>query len=171
MTKQIIIILIIILTSCIACHKKDKKKPNPNIPPKFVVVEEPKFRKEGELFFIFTDINDTITKIDIEIADNPNKRDRGLMFRRSMPDSAGMFFIFDKAERQSFWMKNTIISLDIIYVNENYDIVNIYENTKPYSLKSLHSIEYAKYVVEVNAGFCKKFSIKIGDKIDYKIKE
>jgi uncharacterized membrane protein (UPF0127 family) len=68
-------------------------------------------------------------------------------------------------ERQSFYMRNTIISLDIIYVNAKFEIVDIYENTEVLNESSLPSAAPAKYVVEINAGLCEKYGIKIGDSI------
>ncbi len=122
------------------------------------------FQKEGEL--VFTNTNgDTITKIDIEIADNDTQRQVGLMMRRNMKMDEGMLFLFDQETYQSFWMKNTILPLDIIYVNSNREIVTIYKNTKPYSEESLPSSKPSQYVVEVNAGYTDKFGIKEGDKV------
>jgi uncharacterized membrane protein (UPF0127 family) len=91
----------------------------------------------------------------------------GLMFRKSMDDAKGMLFIFDKSEEHSFWMKNTVMSLDIIFINENKEIVKIHKNTKPFSTESLPSIKPSMYVVEVQAGFTDKYGIKEGDKIDF----
>ncbi|MEW6196329.1 MAG: DUF192 domain-containing protein [Bacteroidota bacterium] len=122
------------------------------------------FQKEGEL--VFTNSNgDTISKIEIEIADDSMQREVGLMMRRNMKVDQGMLFLFDQETYQSFWMKNTILPLDIIYVNSNREIVTIYKNTKPYSEESLPSSKPAQYVVEVIAGYTDQFGIKEGDKI------
>jgi len=91
----------------------------------------------------------------------------GLMFRKSMEDTKGMLFIFDKTDMHSFWMKNTIMSLDILFVNEDKEIVKIHKNTKPYSTESLPSGKPAIYVVEVIAGFTDKYGVKEGDKIEF----
>jgi uncharacterized membrane protein (UPF0127 family) len=82
-----------------------------------------------------------------------------------MNEDEGMLFIFDAEERQSFWMKNTHIPLDIIFVNNEKTIVHIAENCEPYSLKPIPSFEYAKYVVEVNGGYARKHGIKVGSEI------
>ena len=131
--------------------------------------QEPQFKKQGELEFISKNDKKTIKKIDIEIADNDAKRQRGLMFRKTMEDAQGMLFVFVVSELQSFWMKNTVLSLDIMFVNENKEIVRIHKNTTPYSEKSLPSDKKSMYVVEVNAGFADKYGVKEGDKIDFKI--
>lgn len=131
--------------------------------------QEPQFKKQGELEFISKKDKKTIKKIDIEISDNDAKRERGLMFRKTMDDAQGMLFVFVISELQSFWMKNTVLSLDIMFVNENKEIVKIHKNTAPYSKESLPSEKKSMYVVEVNAGFSDKYGVKEGDKIEFKI--
>ena len=125
------------------------------------------FVKEGELLFTDSKGN-TITKIDIEIADDDEQRTTGLMYRDKMDESQGMLFIFDTEELQAFWMKNTILPLDIIYVNAKMEIVSIQKNAEPFSEKSLPSIKPAQYVVEVNAGYCERHGVKEGDKIAWR---
>ena len=76
-----------------------------------------------------------------------------------------MLFIFSRQEYQSFWMRNTAISLDIIFVNSNNEIVTIHKNTNTFSDKSYPSTKPAIFVVEVIAGFTDKYGINVGDKI------
>ena len=122
------------------------------------------FVKEGELSF--TDSKGQFSqRIDIEIADDDEQRSTGLMFRDKMDEDQGMLFIFDYEVPQAFWMHNTVLPLDILYVNSKMEIVTIAKNAKPYDDTSLPSIKPAQYVVEVNAGYCDKFGIKEGDKI------
>lgn len=127
---------------------------------------DPKFTKEGVLSFASAS-GAPIKTIDIEKADNDMERQFGLMYRRSMDDAQGMLFLFDKSEPQAFWMRNTIIPLDIMFVDENQVITTIHENAKPMNDNSLPSKGDAKYVVEVNAGFAKKYGVKEGDKITW----
>lgn len=90
------------------------------------------------------------------------------MYRRSMADTQGMLFKFDKAEPQSFWMHNTYISLDIIYVNENKEIVKICKNAEPLKEnQNLNSEKNAQYVIEVIGGFSDKFGVAEGDKVAF----
>jgi len=103
--------------------------------------------------------------LDIEIADDENERMRGLMDRLELPENAGMLFIFDGDEPRSFWMKNTYISLDIIYINSKKEIVSIQKYTQPKTTTSIPSEAPAKYVLEVNAGFTDKYGIGPGDRI------
>lgn len=125
------------------------------------------FVKEGELVFTKADEKE-ISKIDIEIADSDEQRTTGLMFRTSMSENQGMLFIFPYETEQSFWMKNTVLPLDMIFVNANNEIVKIHHNTTPFSEESYASGKPAIYVVEVNAGYSNKLGIKEGDKIIWK---
>jgi len=130
-------------------------------------IPEPQFKKEGELEFVGKSNKEHMRKIDIELAENDDERSQGLMYRRSMDDTKGMLFIFQREEPQSFWMKNTVIPLDIIYVNSKMEIVKIFKNTVPFSEKSLPSEKPATYVVEVIGGYTDKYGIKEGDLISF----
>ena len=131
--------------------------------------DEPEFVIEGNLTFHNKENRKIIIQIDIEVADTPYEILTGLMYRHSMPDTAGMLFIYKQSQQLFFWMKNTYIPLDIIFVNENMQIVTLWKNTKPLSEKTIPSNQFSKYVVEVNAGFCDKYDIKLGDYITYRI--
>jgi len=123
-----------------------------------------KFKKEGELT-ITDSIANPIIKIDIEIADNDYERQLGLMNRQSMEEMQGMLFIFPAERYQSFWMVNTLFSLDMIFISSSKEIVTIHKNTTPLSEQSYPSSAPAQYVLEVNAGFCEMHNIKLGDKV------
>lgn len=125
----------------------------------------PSFVKEGEVVFLSG--GKKIKKIDVEIAENEADHAKGLMYRPYMPDSVGMLFIFQNAQPQAFWMKNTHISLDIIYVGRDKKIVSIQKDARPYSEESLPSYGDAQYVVEVNAGYTDLHGIKVGDSIQF----
>ncbi|PJA96361.1 MAG: hypothetical protein CO129_06930 [Ignavibacteriales bacterium CG_4_9_14_3_um_filter_34_10] len=125
------------------------------------------FKKEGELTFINTR-NQFISKVDIEIADDNDSRATGLMFRKKLDINQGMLFIFDYEDYQSFWMKNTVLSLDMIFVNKNNEIIKIHKHTTPFSEQSYPSINPSIYVIEVNAGYTDQFSIKEGDKVNWR---
>jgi hypothetical protein len=129
--------------------------------------DEPHFIKEGALMFLEKESNRRITTIDIEIADSDYERTRGLMYRHSLPENAGMLFIFEKSGQLSFWMRNTYIRLDIIFADAKKQIVNIKEKTEPLSYNAIESKEEAKFVVEVNAGFCNKHGVSVGDYITF----
>lgn len=124
------------------------------------------FKKEGTLTFSDS-LNKPITKIDIEIADTEYDRELGLMFRKTMDMDKGMLFIFPEQQILSFWMRNTYLPLDMIFVNAEKKIVTIHKNTKILSDQSYPSSEPAQYVVEVDAGFSDRYSLKPGDKISW----
>ncbi len=124
------------------------------------------FKKEGELIFVTGSSEQK--KINIEIADIKHKRNIGLMNRKYLEKNNGMLFIYDTSYKRFFWMKNTYIPLDIIYVDNKFHVVSIQENTEPLLEKKYPSYKKAMYVVEVNAGFCNMHNIKVGDSISYK---
>ncbi|RBL89700.1 DUF192 domain-containing protein [Chitinophaga flava] len=125
------------------------------------------FRKDASLAFLSKNNADTIRKIDIQLAKTDKQREDGLMYRKSMSDDQGMLFIFPDMEERSFWMKNTYISLDIIYIDDKMEIVSIQKYATPLSEQSLPSFKKAQYVLEVNGGFCDKYHIGYGDKVVY----
>jgi uncharacterized membrane protein (UPF0127 family) len=90
------------------------------------------------------------------------------MFRESMDENQGMLFIFDREEMQGFYMRNTLIPLDIIFVNSKKQIVKIHKNARPLDETDLPSMKPAIYVVEVNGGFTDKYKIKEGEYIDWR---
>lgn len=105
---------------------------------------------------------DTVSVLNVAIADDESERSEGLMDVRNLPESKGMLFIFDHSEPRSFWMANTPLPLDIIFVNENFEIVRIHHNAQPFSEKSLPSGKPAKYVIETNGGYCVSHDIQEG---------
>ena len=108
-----------------------------------------------------------MVSITIEIADTPEARIKGLMERWSLPELHGMLFIFDSPDMQRFWMHNTPLSLDMIFVDENRRILNMAESTTPMSKQTYGSRGPAKYVVEVRAGFSKRHGIEEGMSIQW----
>ena len=134
-----------------------QKKLTPSIP----------FTKHGEVYFQDKD-KKLIKAVDVEIAETDETRHMGLMFRDKMEETQGMLFIFPDEEKQGFYMKNTLIPLDIIFINAKKEIIKIYKNTTPLSEQDLPSLKPALYVVEVNGGFTDKFNIKEGDFIDWR---
>lgn len=130
---------------------------------------EPKWVKEGEVTFLSKDDRRQLAKIDVEVVKDPTKRQQGLMYRSYMDENKGMIFIFEREDMQSFWMKNTILSLDILFIDSKGVINTIHKNTTPYSEKSLPSKGRSQFVVEVNGGYCDKNGITEGDLIEYKL--
>jgi len=109
----------------------------------------------------------TRVSFKVEVARTPGERERGLMFRQSLPENHGMLFIMPREEVQYFWMKNTLIPLDIIFIDSNMRIVGIIENTEPLSTKTLTIGKPSKYVLEINAGLAKKYLLSEGSRITF----
>jgi uncharacterized protein len=105
------------------------------------------------------------TPLRVEVASTPEKQERGLMFRQSLPEEEGMLFIFKEPRELNFWMRNTLIPLDIAFIGADGVILNIHQ-AKPLD----ESIQYrsagaAKYVVETNQGWFSRHGIRPGDKV------
>ena len=140
--KFLIIFLLIFIASCL-------KNPDKNLQE------------------ILIDNGERLITVRAEIADDNEDRMKGLMFRNKLNENEGMLFIFENEDYQTFWMKNTLIPLDIIFIDGNLQIVDIkyalpceeepcvtYKSSKP-----------ARYVLEVNGGFTKRNGIIVGDKL------
>ncbi len=109
---------------------------------------------------------------NVELAITPEERNRGLMFRGRLDFNGGMLFVFEREGKYPFWMKNTLIPLDIIWINENKEVVFISENTRPceeYSCLDIDPAKNAKYVLEINGNISKNIGLKVGDIINLKI--
>lgn len=115
------------------------------------------------LSFLDNSRSDTLGIIQIAVAETEQERNDGLMDVNSLPDDKGMLFVFDNQEPRSFWMANTPLSLDIIFVNNKGKIVRIHQQTKPFSDQKYISRDPARYVVEVKGGYCINHDIKEGD--------
>lgn len=127
---------------------------------------ESEFRRDGSLSFLTAE-GDTISTIDIEIADTDEARGRGLMGRRSLPPRSGMFFIMDSADTTGFWMRNTPMPLDIIFVGPDSQVVSIARRTTPYSDENIRPAAPKKYVVEVRAGQAERLGITDSTRITW----
>ncbi|MET1415374.1 DUF192 domain-containing protein [Roseibium sp. HPY-6] len=108
---------------------------------------------------------ETAHRFQVEIAATDRQRSRGLMFREEMAADHGMLFIFESEGDRYFWMKNTPLPLDIIYIAANGAIVSIAADTTPFSEKTIPSGAPAQYVLELNAGTAAKLGIDVGDKV------
>lgn len=101
----------------------------------------------------------------VEIMSNREQRSKGLMFREYLAPDAGMLFDFGDPRPVSMWMKNTYISLDMLFISEKGVVHKIAENTKPHSTKIISSNSQVKYVLEINGGLSAKLGIKAGNRV------
>ena len=125
------------------------------------------FTTEGRLAFIQD--GDSTATIDIEIAETDSARERGMMQREGFPsDRSGMLFLFPKEQPRSFWMSNTPVSLDILFVSADSQVVTIAKYTTPFSSEHYRSGDPAQFVVEVPAGFADSHGILEGNRIRWR---
>ncbi|WP_193371509.1 DUF192 domain-containing protein [Pelagibius marinus] len=102
----------------------------------------------------------------VEIAETPDQRAQGLMFRRQMAAEAGMLFLFEGgSQERAMWMKNTLIPLDMLFIDEAGKIVRIEQRTVPHSLRAIRSGQPVAAVLELNAGTTSRLAIEPGDRV------
>lgn len=106
-------------------------------------------------------------RVIVEVADTDAERSTGLMFRRSLGDDEGMIFVYPRDEPISMWMKNTYISLDMIFVRGDGTIHRIAADTEPFSEQTISSGDKVRAVIEMKAGSAKRLGLKPGDKVEY----
>ncbi|MBI5804184.1 DUF192 domain-containing protein [Candidatus Pacearchaeota archaeon] len=106
--------------------------------------------------------------VKVEVAKTPAERARGLMFRESLPENEGMLFVFPEENIYSFWMKNTLIPLEIIWIDENFKVVDIQKAVPCLEdeCQSYIPTEESRYVLEVNSNFSEDNKIKVGDEVN-----
>jgi hypothetical protein len=149
------LVVVVLQTVLISC-KEEKQQ---------VKQTEVNFTKEGELLIFNAETDSLKVKLDIEIADTDYDIETGLMYRNSMKNSQGMLFIFEDERERFFFMKNTRIPLDLVYINANKSIISFQKNAKPFDETSLPSGGPAKYVLEVNAGMVDTWHLLVNDSI------
>jgi uncharacterized membrane protein (UPF0127 family) len=103
----------------------------------------------------------------VEVAATPEKREVGLMYRRELPADHGMLFIFPAERVNSFWMKNTPIPLDMIFIGRERKIVGIVHETVPFSLDGRSVSVPSQYVLEINGGLSRRYGFKAGDVVKF----
>jgi len=104
--------------------------------------------------------------LNVEVADTDEEHEKGLMNRTELDENSGMLFVFTNENVRTFWMKDTLISLDMIFISSDGTIVNIAKNTQPNQIEERYSSEDpVKYVLEVNGGWSDKNGVKKGDSV------
>lgn len=106
---------------------------------------------------------------EVEVAETEDKRRTGLMYRKELADGRGMLFDFGRQQPVAMWMRNTYVSLDMIFIRADGTIANIAANTKPLSEDSIPSAGPVKSVLEVVAGSAARYGIQAGDKVAHRI--
>ena len=156
--KSLIFLLALGLCSGVSCK---------DAPKKVIKTQPVVFNKEGELTIIKQKVDTLITALDVEFAETEYETQTGLMYRKSMDANQGMLFIFPDERMHSFYMKNTEIPLDLIFIKGDSTIASFQENANPYNETGLSSQVPVKFVLEVNAGLAEKWLLEVGDKIKF----
>jgi uncharacterized membrane protein (UPF0127 family) len=104
----------------------------------------------------------------VELARTPEEHERGLMYRPQLDPDAGMLFLFDRPAPLSFWMKNTLIPLDMLFIDADHKIVGIVENAEPQTLTSRRVDEPAQYVLEIGGGLSARLGIRPGAIVEFR---
>ncbi len=108
-------------------------------------------------------------RFDVELALTPQERSRGLMFREHLPNRAGMLFIFDPPQRVAFWMKNTLIPLDMIFTDRAGIVTRVHEGAIPGDLTLIEGGESVYAVLEINAGLADRYGIGPGTQMRHEV--
>ena len=147
------------------CRDAPDPEPAPTAPARPASIP---FRIDGTLSFLRD--GDTLRTIDIEVADTDSARARGLMEREEIPPETGMLFVWPAARQQAFYMANTPRSLDIQFYSADSTLLNVAENTAPYTLDNVFSEGDAQFVVEVPAGYTRRLGLVPGDRITWSLR-
>ena len=170
MRTRTILVLFILMFSIMGCVKEDSAKPDAkagnNADSDNGAIQGTEFRKDGELFIHASD-GKLKAGFEIEVASSEQASLQGLMYRESMDVSQAMFFDPRGLANTPFWMKNTYIPLDIIFIDADEKIMHIVENTRPFSEERVYSNGIYRYVLEINAGLSEEYGLRIGDRIKW----
>jgi len=120
---------------------------------------------DGHLGVVLIHSNNDSHTFTVEIMRNQQERSKGLMFRKTLASDAGMLFDFGDPRPVSMWMKNTYISLDMLFITEKGIVHKIADNTIPHSTEIISSNSHVKYVLEIVGGMSGKLGIKVGDRV------
>lgn len=103
----------------------------------------------------------------VELADEPEERARGLMFVEQMPTLEGMLFVYDRPQRATFWMRNTLIPLDMLFIGPRGVVLNVHENAKPLDETTINGGDGVLAVLEINGGLARRLGIGAGDVLQH----
>lgn len=116
---------------------------------------------------VLSPVGEAAVTVEVEVVDTPEERQRGLMYRKHLAPMAGMLFIFERAEPHSFWMHNTLLPLDLIFITAEWTVLGIVENATPLTDTPRSVPGASQYVLEVNAGFSRRHGLRAGTPVRY----
>lgn len=106
-------------------------------------------------------------RFSVELADTGDERAKGLMHVESMPTMSGMLFVYDAPQHATFWMRNTLIPLDMIFMDESGTITHIHSNAKPLDETIIDGGQGVRFVLEINGGMAMRLGMKVGDLLQH----
>lgn len=157
------------IAAAVACSRGQPPGGAPPPPPDGPGATAPSPRPEpppAPTVVLLTDGRSEV-RVRVEIARTPEERARGLMWRQHLAPDAGMLFLFDADEIHTFWMKNTLIPLDMIFIRSDLTVAGVVENAEPKTLSSRHIDEPSRHVLEVNGGFAAAHGIRAGTRVRF----
>ena len=142
-----------VLLASIAVFQPVTAQPQPTLPQSDLVIQTTKGPQ----------------RFRVELADNDQSRARGMMFRTSMAPDTGMLFDFKQEQMASFWMRNTLLPLDMLFIKADGTILNIHQRAIPHDETGINSDGPVRAVLEVNGGTASRLGIRAGDKVEHAI--
>ena len=135
--------------------------------PPAPVVDQPARPADQAAVVVLTSAGHDPVRVRVEIARTDEEHRRGLMYRQNLAPDAGMLFLFDSDEIHSFWMKNTLIPLDLIFIRADGTVAGVVESAEPKTLTGRSVGRISRHVLEVNGGFAKAHGIGEGTRVTY----
>ncbi|XXF75955.1 DUF192 domain-containing protein [Myxococcaceae bacterium GXIMD 01537] len=135
--------------------------------PKDITAEDYEMAPLPRAWVRLPDAYGGVRRVEVEVAATPDSRTRGLMWRKELPAGKGMLFIFPQDEVQGFWMRNTLISLDMLFIDSRNQVVGIVERAEPRNLTTRGVGIPSQYVLEVPGGWCQSVGVTKGVKVEF----
>ncbi len=151
-------LLLVAATLVVGCKEEPRQS---------LQTETATFSKEGTLRILSAESDSLRAELDIEIADTDYETQTGLMYRREMEDRQGMLFVFSEEALHSFYMKNTLLALDILFIDKDLKVATIHPNAQPLDEGGIPSQVPVQYVLEVKAGLAERWGVQPGDRIEF----
>jgi uncharacterized membrane protein (UPF0127 family) len=117
---------------------------------------------------VVVDTGDRRVTFNVELARTEPEREKGLMFREHLASDAGMLFLFERPSVQAFWMKNTLIPLDMVFIGADHAVVGVVANAQPLTLTARTVGEPSQYVLEIGGGLAARLGIRAGSRVEFR---
>lgn len=158
---------LLLMLACQAPEAQGKPPPTPAPPPTDVTAKDYVMQPLPRAFVRLHDAFGGVHRVEVEVAATPDARTRGLMWRTELAAGKGMLFLFPEEEMQSFWMRNTLISLDMIFINSRMKVAGIAERAEPRTLTARSVGAPSQYVLEVPGGWSQSVGVTKGSAVEF----